>query len=57
MLCQLAQDPDIGYEPLRKQGACSALFRLTLDLYRYTFVAKGTVAAFKADLKHKGLVY
>jgi hypothetical protein len=33
------------------------LFRLTLEWYRYTFVAKGTVTAFEAKLKHEGLVY
>ena len=56
MLYQLAQDPDNGCEPLGKQGACGALFRLTLDSYGYTFVGKGTVCAFKANLKHEGLV-
>lgn len=54
---QLAQDPDNGCEPLGKQGARSALFRLTLESYGYTFVAKGTVTAFKAKLNHEGLVY
>jgi hypothetical protein len=57
ILCQLAQDPDNGCEPLVKQGARGALFRLTLDEYGYTFVAKGTVRAFKANLKHEGVVY
>jgi hypothetical protein len=57
MLRQLAEDPDNGCEPLGKQGARGALFRLTLESYGYTFVAKGTVAAFKANLKHEGLVY
>jgi serine/threonine protein kinase len=57
MLRQLAQDPDNGCEPLGKQGARGALFRLTLELYGYTFVAKGTVTAFTAKLKHEGLVY
>ncbi len=57
MLRQLAQDPDNGCEPLRKQGARSALFKLTLESYRYTFVVKGTVTAFEAKLKHEGLVY
>jgi hypothetical protein len=57
MLCQLAQDPDNRCEPLGKQGAHGALFKLTLELYRYTFITKGTVMAFKAKLKHKGLVY
>jgi hypothetical protein len=57
MLRQLAQDPDNGCEPLGKQGARGALFRLTLGWYGYTFVAKGTVTAFEAKLKHEGLVY
>ena len=54
---QLAENPDNGCEPLGKQGARGALFRLTLESYGYTFVAKGTVTAFKAKLKHEGLVY
>ncbi|CAL3961971.1 unnamed protein product [Diplocarpon coronariae] len=54
---QLAQDPDNGCEPLGKQGARGALFKLTLESYGYTFVAKGTVAVFEAKLKHEGLVY
>ena len=57
MLRQLAQDPDNGCEPLGKQGARGALFKLTLESYGYTFVAKGTVIAFKAKLKYEGLVY
>jgi hypothetical protein len=57
MLRQLAENPDNGCEPLGKQGARGALFRLTLESYGYTFVAKGTVTAFKAKLKHEGLVY
>jgi signal recognition particle subunit SEC65 len=54
---QLAQDPENGCEPLGKQGARGALFRLTLESYGYTFVAKGTVTAFEAKVKHEGLVY
>jgi hypothetical protein len=57
MLYQLAQDPNNRCEPLRKQGTYGALFRLTLNTYRYTFVAKGTVRAFKSNLKHEGVVY
>jgi len=57
MLRQLAEDPDNGCEPLGRQGTRGALFKLTLELYGYTFVAKGTVTAFKAKLKHEGLVY
>jgi hypothetical protein len=57
MLRQLAKNPDNGCEPLGKQGACGALFKLTLESYGYTFVAKGTVTAFKAKLKHEGSVY
>lgn len=57
MSCQLARDLDNGCEPLGKQGARGALFRLTLDSYGYTFVAKGTVPAFEPKLKHESLVY
>jgi hypothetical protein len=57
MLSQLAADPDSGRKPLGNQGARGALFRRTLESYRYTFVAKGTVTAFKAKLKHEGSVY
>lgn len=51
MFCQFGLDPDIGGEPLGKQGSRGALFRLTLKSYGFTFVAKGTVRAFKAKLK------
>ena len=57
MLHQLTQDPDRGCEPLPKRGSRGTLFKLTLESYGYTFVAKGTVLAFEADLKHEGLVY
>jgi hypothetical protein len=57
MLRQLAKNPDNKYKSLKKQGICGALFRLTLELYRYVFVGKGTVTAFQAKLEHKGLVY
>jgi hypothetical protein len=57
MLRQLTQDPDNGCKPLGKQGTRGTLFKLTLQLYKYTFVAKGTVEAFKAKLEHEGLVY
>jgi hypothetical protein len=53
---QLTENPDNGCVPLGKQGACGALFRLTLESYRYTFVAKGTVPAFTAKLKHECLI-
>jgi hypothetical protein len=54
---QLAENPSNGCEPLGKQGACGALFRLTLEWYEYTFVGKGTMMAFEAKLKLKALVY
>jgi hypothetical protein len=54
---QLTENPDNGCEPLGKQGARGALFRLTLESYGYTFVAKGTVTAFTAKLKHECLIY
>ncbi|KAH8819917.1 hypothetical protein F5884DRAFT_839745 [Xylogone sp. PMI_703] len=53
---QLAENPD-GCEPLGKQGSRSALFRLTLESHEYTFVAKGTVMAFEAELMRESLVY
>lgn len=56
-LRQLTENSDNGCEPLGKQGACGTLFKLTLELYGYTFVGKGTVTAFEARLKHEGLVY
>ncbi|KAM3067066.1 hypothetical protein ACMFMG_011739 [Clarireedia jacksonii] len=54
---QLAENPDNGCKPLGKQGARGALFRLSLESYGYTFVAKGTVAAFIPNLKHEYSVY
>jgi hypothetical protein len=58
MLYQLTKDPD-ACEPLgrQKQGARGALFKLTLESHGYTFVAKGTVLAFKSKLKHEGSIY
>jgi hypothetical protein len=57
ILYQLAENPDNRCEPLGKQGTCGALFKLTLASYGHTFVAKGTVTAFEAKLKHEELVY
>ncbi|RFU26337.1 hypothetical protein B7463_g10008, partial [Scytalidium lignicola] len=57
MARQLQDTPDSGCEPLGKQGARGALFRLTLESHSYTFVAKGTVEAFKKNLKHEASVY
>ncbi len=54
---QLTENPDNGCKPLGKQGTRGALFRLTLESYGYTFVAKGTVTAFIAKLKHEYLIY
>jgi len=54
---QLKENLDSGCEPLGKQGARGALFKLTLDSHGYTFVAKGTVEAFIQRLKHEGRVY
>jgi hypothetical protein len=54
---QLTKNPDNRCKPLRKQGARGALFKLTLESSRYTFVAKGTMTAFIAKLKHKYLIY
>jgi hypothetical protein len=57
MLAQLTEDPDNRCQPLGKQGAHGALFKLTIESYRYTFVAKGTIMAFKAKLRYEGSVY
>lgn len=54
---QLEGNLDNGCEPLGMQGARGALFRLALDSFGYTFVAKGTVKAFIPNLKHEGRVY
>jgi hypothetical protein len=43
ILSQPVKNLNNGYKLLRKQGARNALFRLTLELYRYTFVAEGTI--------------
>ncbi|KAL2357208.1 hypothetical protein BJ546DRAFT_1113171 [Cryomyces antarcticus] len=57
MKTQLAKSRDHGCEPLGKQGARGALFKLTLLSHGYTYVAKGTVHAFTEDLKHEASVY
>ncbi|PSS25711.1 hypothetical protein M430DRAFT_33320 [Amorphotheca resinae ATCC 22711] len=54
---QLERSLDYGCEPLGKQGARGALFKLTLYSHGYTFVAKGTVEAFIPALKHEGRIY
>ena len=54
---QVAEDPKNGCVPLGKQDTRGTLFRLTLEWYGYTFVAKGTVTAFEAKLNHEGLIY
>ena len=54
---QLVADMDHHCQPLRKQGARGALFKITLISHGYTFVAKGTVEAFVLDLRHEGHVY
>ena len=57
MASQLAGTLDRGCEPLGEQGARGALFRLTLESHGYTFVAKGTVEAFKDRLQDKARIY
>jgi hypothetical protein len=54
---QLVADMDHNCEPLGKQGARGALFKITLASHGYTFVGKGTVEAFVPDLRHEGQVY
>jgi hypothetical protein len=57
ILRQLAKNLNNKYKLLGKQGTCDTLFKLTLKLYRYTFVTKRIVTTFKAKLKHEGLIY
>jgi hypothetical protein len=57
ILEQLAQDLDEDCEPLGKEGARGALFKLTLARYGYTFVGKGTVSVFVPDLRREGRRY
>ena len=54
---QLVADMDCNCQPLGKQGARGALFKVTLSSHGYTFVAKGTVEAFVVDLRHEGSIY
>ena len=54
---QLNRTLDDGVEPLYKQGARGALFRITLHAYGYTIIAKGTVPEFVEDLRHEAFVY
>ncbi|EEU36831.1 uncharacterized protein NECHADRAFT_94028 [Fusarium vanettenii 77-13-4] len=54
---QLKRSLDEGVVPLGKEGSRGVLFQLTLLKYGYTFVSKGTVAAFIEDLEHEAAVY
>ena len=54
---QLGEDLDHDCEPLGKQGARGALFKIILRRFGYVLVAKGTVRAFVPDLQHEGEVY
>jgi hypothetical protein len=54
---QLAKNLDRDCEPLGKQGARGALFKITLRSHGYTFVSKGTVSVFVPDLQHEGRIY
>ena len=54
---QLAVNPENGCEPLGKQGTRGALFKLVMKSYEYSFVAKGTVFAFKAHLQYENSIY
>ena len=54
---QLKRSLDEGMVRLGKEGSRGVLFQLTLLKYGYTFVSKGTVAAFIEDLEHEAAVY
>ena len=55
--CQLNADVDHNCDPLAIQGARGVLFRVREVSNGYTFVAKGTVDAYRPQLRHEGQVY
>ena len=54
---QLAETMDTNCDPMRKQGARGAMFKLTLASHGYTLVGKGTVKAFVPDLRLENQFY
>lgn len=54
---QLGQNMNQRREPLRKQSARSALFKMTLASHEYTFVSKETIPVFVRNLKHENRIY
>ncbi|KJZ68704.1 hypothetical protein HIM_11905 [Hirsutella minnesotensis 3608] len=54
---QLGETLDRGITPLGQSGARGVLFKVTLLVYGYTFVSKGTIRAFIPDLEHEAAVY
>ncbi|CAJ2500795.1 Uu.00g036480.m01.CDS01 [Anthostomella pinea] len=58
LLCdQLKTSLDDGVTKLGLEGSQGVLFQVTLLAYGYTFVSKGTVAAFIPNLEHEAAVY
>ncbi|KAJ2891106.1 uncharacterized protein MKZ38_000915 [Zalerion maritima] len=54
---QLRRTLDDGVVRIGKEGARGVLFQVTLLVYGYTFVSKGTVPEFVEDLEHEAAVY
>ncbi|PGG98191.1 hypothetical protein AJ80_09569 [Polytolypa hystricis UAMH7299] len=54
---QMERSLDDGITPLGEGGARGVLFQVTVLVYGYTFVGKGTVRAFIRDLEHEAAVY
>jgi hypothetical protein len=54
---QLAKNLGRDCEPLGKQRARGALFKIPLTSHGYTFVSEGTVSVFVLDLQHEGGIY
>ena len=54
---QLGTTLDKNIINLNVHGARGVLFNITLESHGYTFVGKGTIDVFVADLKHEGVVY
>ncbi|KAF4123458.1 hypothetical protein GMORB2_6159 [Geosmithia morbida] len=54
---QFAQGLDEGVVVLGKEGACGALFQITLLRYGYTFIAKGVTGGRVPELEKEAAVY
>ncbi|PHH74242.1 hypothetical protein CDD82_5031 [Ophiocordyceps australis] len=54
---QLRRDLDDGVVKLEKEGSYGVLFKIIHLELGYTFVAKGTIAAYTGEIKHEAAIY